>query len=85
VHIDTWLMSCRVLGRRLDELMFAAVTRHAGSRKIMGEFLPTAKNSQVADLYPRLGFVPISNDLFIRNAAIYEPPAMIQCTDLTQP
>jgi len=83
LYIDTWLMSCRVLGRRLDEVMFASVVRHAASRRIVGEFIPTAKNGQVADLYPRLGFVPAPNALFVREAAAYEAPAMIRCTDLT--
>jgi FkbH-like protein len=62
LRVDTWLMSCRVLGRRLDEVMFAALVRYAADRgfsHIVGEYIPTAKNSQVADLYPRLGCVPL--------------------------
>ena len=58
LRVDTWLMSCRVLGRRLEEAMFAALVRYAAENHythITGEYIPTAKNSQVADLYIRLG------------------------------
>src|ERR1039457_109537 len=54
LRVDTWLMSCRVLGRRLEELMFGALVRYAAENHfthITGEYIPTAKNSQVADLY----------------------------------
>jgi FkbH-like protein len=63
LRVDTWLMSCRVLGRRLDEVMFAALVRYAAENRyarIVGEYIPTAKNSQVADLYTRLGCAPLS-------------------------
>lgn len=58
-EIDTWLMSCRVIGRKMEELMFATLAQAAqekGIRRLRGVYLPTAKNSMVADLYPRLGF-----------------------------
>jgi FkbH-like protein len=60
-HVHTWLMSCRVMGRRLEEMMHAALDRYArrqGFEAITGEYIPTAKNSVVADLYDRLGFTP---------------------------
>jgi len=52
------LMSCRVLGRRLEEGMFAMLVRYAAENDyeyITGEYIPTAKNRQVTDLYLRLG------------------------------
>jgi FkbH-like protein len=57
--VDTWLMSCRVLGRQFEEFMADAMVRAArerGVRMIYGEYRPTPKNGLVADLYPRLGF-----------------------------
>jgi FkbH-like protein len=60
LEIDTWIMSCRVFGRQLEhEAMNVAVeaARARGVRAIWGDYLPTAKNGVVADLYPRLGFV----------------------------
>src|SRR5208282_3849255 len=58
LRVDTWLMSCRVLGRRLEETMFAALVRYAaehGYTRITGEYISTDKNRQVADLYISLG------------------------------
>lgn len=61
LDIDTWLMSCRVIGRSLEQavmLELAEQARARGCEKIRGTFVPTAKNSLVADLFPRLGFDP---------------------------
>ena len=62
--IDTWLMSCRVLGRQFEEFMADAMVRAArerGIRTIVGEYRPTPKNALVADLYPRLGFAKVGD------------------------
>jgi FkbH-like protein len=59
--IDTWLMSCRVLGRQVEEACLNILVEHTkaiGAKRLVGEYLPTAKNGMVADLYPRLGFEP---------------------------
>jgi FkbH-like protein len=59
LEIDLWLMSCRVLGRRMEELMCGTVLEEARGRglsRLVGRYLPTEKNGLVADLYPRLGF-----------------------------
>jgi FkbH-like protein len=59
LEIDLWLMSCRVLGRRMEELMCRTLMQAAlerGLSRVRGRYLPTAKNVMVADLYPRLGF-----------------------------
>jgi len=58
-RIDLWLMSCRVLGRKVEEAILADVIARAralGARRLLGEYSPTAKNDLVRDLYPRLGF-----------------------------
>lgn len=59
--LDTWLMSCRVIGRTLEatvlqELCSAAAAR--GCSTLRGLYIPTAKNDLVRDLFPRLGFEP---------------------------
>lgn len=62
LEIDTWLMSCRVLGRRVEEFMVGVMMQAAldrGLDRVVGRYLPTAKNALVKDLYPRLGFTPI--------------------------
>jgi FkbH-like protein len=57
--IDTWLMSCRVLNRRLEEQVLnvmAATARAHGIRELVGEYRATAKNSMVKEHYRKLGF-----------------------------
>ena len=56
---DTWLMSCRVLGRRVEEAALAAVAKAAraeGARCLLGEYIPSAKNRMVAEHFGKLGF-----------------------------
>jgi FkbH-like protein len=63
--IETWLMSCRVLGRRVEEATLNLIVREArrlGARALVGEYRPTAKNAMVSDLYPRLGFQPYGRE-----------------------
>lgn len=61
VRIDTFLMSCRVMGRKLENVIINEVAAKYGN-KLIGEFMPTAKNAPVKDLYDRLGFEMISDD-----------------------
>ncbi|MDJ0786639.1 MAG: HAD-IIIC family phosphatase [Myxococcota bacterium] len=59
LEIDQWLMSCRVLGRQMERYMLRALLLHcreAGVPRLYGRYLPTAKNAQVAELLPALGF-----------------------------
>jgi FkbH-like protein len=59
LKIRNFLMSCRILGRGIEECMLANATRHsraAGLTAIEAEYLPTPKNGLVSGLYPRLGF-----------------------------
>jgi FkbH-like protein len=60
-RIDTLLMSCRVIGRGVEQALLAHLCVVAEARqcsRLLGEFLPTAKNGQVADLFQRSGFSP---------------------------
>ncbi|WP_421681666.1 HAD-IIIC family phosphatase [Stutzerimonas urumqiensis] len=59
VLIDSWLMSCRVLGRQVEDAaldVLARAARAAGYSALVGEYRPTARNGMVAEHYPRLGF-----------------------------
>jgi predicted enzyme involved in methoxymalonyl-ACP biosynthesis len=65
LRIDTWLMSCRILGRRVEEVMLASLMGYAKAHMcqcLIGEYIPTAKNSQVRDLFDRLGFDRIAEE-----------------------
>jgi len=58
-EIDTFLISCRVVGRTVETAFLSGLTgqaRQAGARKLEGWFLPTAKNAPSKDFYPRHHF-----------------------------
>lgn len=58
-EIDTWLMSCRVLGRRVEEACLAhlvAAARRDGATCLVGRYIPSPKNRMVAGHYEKLGF-----------------------------
>ncbi len=59
LHIDLWVMSCRVIKRDMEFAMFAELVRECiarGVTRIAGYYYPTAKNAIVADLFSQLGF-----------------------------
>jgi predicted enzyme involved in methoxymalonyl-ACP biosynthesis len=59
LKVRNWLMSCRILGRGMEECILANAIRHGQAlavASIEAEYLPTAKNGMVAGFYPRLGF-----------------------------
>ena len=61
IEIETLLMSCRVLGRGVEDTIFAKIgeiARRTNAEGIIGEFIQTKKNSLVADLYKSQGFKP---------------------------
>lgn len=65
LHMELWLMSCRVLKRdmeyaMMDELVEKA--KRAGIKKLVGYYYPTAKNAMVKDFYGLQGFNKISED-----------------------
>jgi FkbH-like protein len=63
LFVDTWLMSCRVLRRGVEDFVLntmVARARAAGYHQIVGEYLPTPKNAMVAHHYESLGFEPLS-------------------------
>lgn len=59
LDLDTWLMSCRVFGRGVEDLVFnllLAEARERGAEAILADYAPTPKNDPVRDLLPGLGF-----------------------------
>jgi len=59
--VETWLMSCRVLGRQVEQAtlnVLAEVASAMGARTLTGEFRPTDRNGMVKDHYANLGFAP---------------------------
>jgi FkbH-like protein len=63
--IDTWVMSCRVLQRGVEQFArneLVDLCRAAGCVRLLGTYIPTAKNSLVVDHYAKLGFSPAGSD-----------------------
>ena len=63
--IDSWLMSCRVLGRGVERMVLRHLIKQARSRRIatlIGDYIPTPRNALVRDHYPELGFSPADGE-----------------------
>lgn len=75
--LDTFLMSCRVIGREAESAFLAALLRwlaNAGVRFVRAEFLPTAKNMLAKDFLTAQGFAATDDGGFVRDLAA-QPPA----------
>ena len=62
LFVDTWFMSCRVLKRGMENFTLNTMVekaKAAGYKKIVGEYLPSAKNKMVENHYTGLGFTKI--------------------------
>ena len=60
LFIDSWIMSCRVLKRGMENFtlnMIVALAAENGFKKVVGEYIPTKKNGIVKDHYADLGFM----------------------------
>lgn len=59
LELDSWLMSCRILGRRVENAVLQVIVedaKAAGITQLIGRYRPTPKNGLVKDHYPNLGF-----------------------------
>jgi FkbH-like protein len=87
-EIDTWLMSCRVLGRRVEEMVLREILTHAkteGVQKLVGTYIPTDRNKLVEELYPKLGFQLVGKqgiashfELDVDSASVPEAPMRVK-------
>lgn len=65
LHIELWIMSCRVLKRDMEYAMMdrlAEECRSAGIAEIRGYYYPTAKNHMVRNFYGQQGFTKLEED-----------------------
>lgn len=76
LFIDTWFMSCRVLKRGMEHFTLNTLVSWAkehNCKKIIGEYIPTKKNSMVAQHYPSLGFTSLGDNRFALDVESYNP------------
>jgi FkbH-like protein len=90
LHIDNFLLSCRVFSRSVEEACLNWVLRHArdrGAAAVLAGYRPGKRNGLVRDFYPRNGFVPEGDDgttLTFRHplTEIAPPPAHIRLVEV---
>jgi FkbH-like protein len=59
LHIDNFLLSCRVFSRGIETISLEHVlqqAKKAGINRVYAEYYPTAKNQKVRDFYKQQGF-----------------------------
>lgn len=74
LFVNEWLMSCRVLKRGMEQFIadsIIAAAKEAGFTRVIGEYIPTAKNAMVKDLYESMGFKPMGNGLYEADTQTY--------------
>jgi len=81
-HLDTLLLSCRVLARGVETALLAVIgeqLRAANAPALHARFIPTAKNAPAADFLPNHGFTRLDDTRFVIAAdALPARPAHLQ-------
>ncbi len=75
LFVDTWIMSCRVLKRTMEEFIMnslVSLSREKGFKYIKGEYLETKKNHMVKDIYQDMGFSRLDEGRFVLDVSEYE-------------
>lgn len=75
LFVDTWLMSCRVLKRGMEEFVvnqMILAAKDNGFEKIIGEYIPTKKNMMVKDIYQSMGFKQYDENKYCIDVKLYE-------------
>ncbi|MDO8470942.1 MAG: HAD-IIIC family phosphatase [bacterium] len=70
--VDIFLQSCRVIGRTIEQAVVSKVALYLQERGVMlitGEYIPTAKNAVVKDLYSHVGFAKEAENAYVLNLA----------------
>jgi FkbH-like protein len=65
LDIDTWLMSCRVIGRDVEAAMLNRLCLEAeerGLKRLRGTYIRTARNGLVSDIFERFGFAQVETN-----------------------
>jgi len=64
-EVDTFLLSCRVIGRTVETALLAHLAEsaaHRGCKRLVGWFLPTRKNAPARDFYEQHGLTCQENN-----------------------
>lgn len=81
LEITDYILSCRAMGRQVEELMAALVVEAAketGKSKVRARLLPTDRNGPCLEFWRRSGFAEVEPHLFVwETGASYAPPSFI--------
>ncbi len=75
LFVDTWLMSCRVLKRSMEEFVVNEIVETAKKnafKTITAEYLPTPKNMMVRDIYRTMGFEELGEGRYALSVEDYQ-------------
>lgn len=61
-EIDTFLMSCRIIGRKIEHAFMDQVMADIGQVPVKSSFLPSKKNVQVREFFEQFGFDILRED-----------------------
>lgn len=77
-ELDTFLMSCRVIGREAEGAFLHSLLKllaERGTREVAADFVPTAKNGQVETFLPEQGFLRSGEGRYVWNLERQPPRA----------
>ena len=60
LFVDSWFMSCRVFNRGMEDYVMnniVEVAKNIGCHTVLGQYVPTAKNVIIKDIFANYGFV----------------------------
>ena len=75
LFVDTWLMSCRVLKRGMEEYIMnsiVAAAKEAGYDKLRAQYIKTPKNSMVEHIYDNMGWKALDDGNYELEVGNYE-------------
>jgi FkbH-like protein len=76
LRLSDWLMSCRVLGRGVEQYLMNhifASARDLGLSFVSGDYIPTPKNGMVKDFWSQFGFESLNGTTWRKPVAAYAP------------
>jgi FkbH-like protein len=79
--IDTFLLSCRIIGRDLETAFLSYVLEEArkySAKRLIGKYIPTLKNKQVSDLYSKYAFTKVNGEFFLNTDKVILFPSWIE-------
>jgi len=86
--LDTFLMSCRVLGKDLELALMAHLVlelRKLGVTTLIGQFIPTPRNEPCASFLPAIGFEPLCHEGLTHRSILHLSGSSLTCPQHLRP